>query len=74
MKITKASRMRFSVVSSPKPLAPKSTSQSSAIGEACSPAASPLVSSASPACLRWPEGWSPALTRQSSRYTEKNLG
>ena len=37
MKITKASRMRFSVVSSPKPLAPKSTSQSSAMGEAFSP-------------------------------------
>ena len=37
MKITKASIMRFSVVSSPKLLAPKSTSQSSAMGEAFSP-------------------------------------
>ena len=74
MKITKASMTRFSVVSSPKPSAPKSTSQSSAMGEACSPTLASLLSSASPAGLRWPEGWSPALTRQSSRYTEKNLG
>ena len=37
MKITMASRMRFSVVSSPQLLAPKSTSHSSAMGEAFSP-------------------------------------
>ena len=74
MKITKASMMRFSVVSSPKPSAPKSTSQSSAMGEAWSATLSPLLGSASPAGLRWPEGWSPGWTRQSSRYTEKNLG
>ena len=48
MKITKASMMRFSVVSSPKLLAPKSTSQSSAMGEAFSPSL--------PLSLSLPEG------------------